>query len=253
MLGAEKRKYMPVFRINKENIIEENITISDKNDINHISNVLRLNIGDSLELIDENTTHYKTIIKSIDKNKIVCEIAEKEISKRQLNFRLDLAQCIVKAQAQDMIIQKMTELGVKNMYTFPSKYSVVQLKGKDISQKIERWNKIAAETLKQCERADKPNIFYLDNIFELEKIQNNYDLVIACVERNSQNSIKNILREKKCNSVLVIIGPEGGFCDKELEFFEKSKFKMATISNLILRAPTAAICALNDVVYEYEL
>ena len=244
---------MPVFRINKENVTDKEITIFDKNDINHISNVLRLNIGDNLELIDENTTHYKTIIKLINKNKIVCEITEKEISKRQLNFRLDLAQCIVKSQAQDLIIQKMTELGVKNMYTFPSKYSVVQLKEKDIPQKIERWNKIVAETLKQCERADKPNIFYLENIFELEKIKDNYDLIIACVERKSQDSIKNILREKKCNSVLIIIGPEGGFCDKELDFFEKSNFQLATISNLILRAPTAAICALNDVVYEYEL
>lgn len=244
---------MPVFRVNKENITDKEILISDKNDINHISNVLRLNIGSNLELIDENTTHYKTLIKFMAKEKIVCEITEKEISKRKLNFRLDLAQCLVKSQAQDMIVQKMTELGVKNMYTFPSKYSVVQLKGKDTAQKIERWSKIASETLKQCERADKPNIFYLDSIFELEKIKHDYDVIIACVERKSQNSIKNILREKKYNSVLVIIGPEGGFCDEELDFFEHSNFKLATISNLILRAPTAAICALNDVVYEYEL
>ena len=244
---------MPVFRINIENINDNKVTISDKNDIKHISNVLRLKIGDKLELIDENTTHYKTEINTITKEEIICEILEKEVSKRKLHFRLDLGQCIVKSQAQDLIVQKMTELGVKNMYTFPSKYSVVQLKEKDISQKIERWNKIAAETLKQCERADSPNIFYLESIFELEKIKENYDLVIACVERRSQNSIKNFLRGKKYNSVLVIIGPEGGFCDEELDFFEKAGFKLASISNLILRAPTAAICALNDVVYEYEL
>ena len=81
----------------------------------------------------------------------------------------------------------------------------------------------------------------------------NYDIVIACVERSSEKTLKDVLRKTKYNKVLVIIGPEGGFETKEIEFFKENKFECVSISNLIYRAETAAIAAVAGVVYEYEL
>ena len=79
-------------------------------------------------------------------------------------------------------------------------------------------------------------------------------MVIACVERSSEITLKDVLRNsQKHDKVLVIIGPEGGFENKEIEFFKENNFDCVTISNLIYRAETAAISALSEVIYEYEL
>ncbi|MCQ2958446.1 MAG: RsmE family RNA methyltransferase, partial [Candidatus Gastranaerophilales bacterium] len=132
--------------------------------------------------------------------------------------------------------------------------SVPKYNNKDIKSKIEKWQKIADESCKQCERADKPSIHYFEKFEELKKHAQNYDLVIACIERSNNKTLKDVLRgTSKHNKVLVIIGPEGGFEDKEIEFFKDNNFETVTISNLIYRAETAAISALSGVIYEYEL
>jgi len=114
--------------------------------------------------------------------------------------------------------------------------------------------KIADESCKQCERADKPNITFLRDFNSLKEHAKNYDLVIACVERSSEKTLKDVLRKAdKHGSVLIIIGPEGGFEDYEIQFFKDNNFETVSISNLIYRAETASIGALAGVIYEYEL
>jgi len=245
---------MPQFSILQNNISNNNVIITDKNLIKHIVSVLRLKINDELLLIDETEKAYTTRIIELDKTKIVANIICSEQSKRKLNSRLDLLQCVLKSGAMEVVVQKMTELGTKNLYAMPSIRSVPRYDEKDVKNKIEKWQKIAEESCKQCERADKPNIFYLDNIETLKEHAKNYDLVIACVERSSDKTLKDILRsQKKHDNILIIIGPEGGFETKEIEFFKENNFSCVSISNLIYRAETAAISALAEVIYEYEL
>ena len=136
----------------------------------------------------------------------------------------------------------------------PSFRSVSKFNAKEVVGKIEKWQKIADESCKQCERADRPQIFYLENFEALRKHAQNYDMVIACLERYTDASLKDVLRTNpKAEKILVIIGPEGGFEDKEIQFFKENNYYAATISNLIYRAETAAISALAGVIYEYEL
>ena len=244
---------MPQFSIMSKDIQDEHAIITDKNLIKHIFCVLRLKINDELLLIDETETAYKTKIIEANKNKIKAKILHAYQSNKKLNFRLDLLQCTLKANAMDIVIQKMTELGTKNLYIMPSSRSIPKFSEKEIKGKIKKWQKIAEESCKQCERADKPFIHYLDNWEKLKSHASNYDMIIACVERHAQKNLKEILRTNpKAQSILVIIGPEGGFENKEIEFFERNQFYTATISNLIYRAETAAISALAGVIYEYE-
>ena len=95
---------------------------------------------------------------------------------------------------------------------------------------------------------------FLEKFENLTELSKNYDIVIACVERSSDKTLKDVLRNaKKHSSVLVIIGPEGGFETKEIEIFKENNFECVSISNLIYRAETAAISAISGVIYEYEL
>lgn len=245
---------MPQFPIKTSDIKDKIITVTDKNLIRHIVNVLRLKADDELLLLDENEIAYTTKILNADKNKISAEILSSELSKRKLNFRLDLAQCVLKSGAMEVVVQKITELGIKNLYAVPSYRSVPKYSAKDAKGKVEKWLKICDESCKQCERADKPNVFFIDKFENLSELAKDYDLVIACVERSSDKTLKDVLRNaEKHEKVLVIIGPEGGFETKEIDFFKENNFECVSISNLIYRAETAAIGALSGVIYEYEL
>ena len=245
---------MPQFPIKNSDIKEKIAVITDKSIIKHIANVLRLKQNDELLLLDENEIAYITRILEVSKEKISAEILSSEPSKRKLNFRLDLAQCVLKSGAMEIVVQKITELGVKNLYAVPSFRSVPKYSSKDANAKVEKWLKICDESCKQCERADKPNVFFIDKFEKLSEKAKEYDIVIACVERSSDKTLKDVLRKaEKHEKVLIIIGPEGGFESKEIEFFKKNSFECVSISNLIYRAETAAISALAGVVYEYEL
>jgi 16S rRNA (uracil1498-N3)-methyltransferase len=247
---------MSRFFISGENIQGNHIFISNKSDIKHITNVLRFVVGDVLILVEEDAAEYKAEILEINPNSIKTEIISKTKSNRKLNLNITLAQSILKSQKQDIVIQKATELGVRTIIPFISRNTVVKMESdKDKNQKIQRWQKIAYESVKQCQRMDIPQINPVISINELMDL-NNFDVMIACVERDAESSIKTCLqqnRDKIGSNILIIIGPEGGWDDKELKLFKERGVAAASLGNMILRAETASIAAISDVIYEYEL
>ena len=250
---------MPQFFVKSSNIQENEVIISEKEDIKHILNVLRYKINDELMLVDDNEFVYKVTITAIQKDRITTKVIEKVKSHRKLGLNITLAQSILKASAQDILVQKSTDLGVKYITPVISRYTVVKLDNdKDKEQKIDRWQKIAFESCKQCERVDIPIINKITSFNELLNSINDYDLSIVCVERNAEMSIKEFLRLNKSSmtknlKILAIVGPEGGWSDEELNKFREKGLKLLTLGNLIFRAETAALKVLSDIIYEYEL
>ena len=85
--------------------------------------------------------------------------------------------------------------------------------------------------------------------------ENNFDKIIVFCERIADKTIRDCFVEnpiKKGEKVLVVIGPEGGFSQKEFDYFAKSGFEMLTLGNLILKADTAVVVALGNIIYEYS-
>lgn len=110
------------------------------------------------------------------------------------------------------------------------------------------------EASKQCERAVVPTCFELSTI---EDILNNYsfDKVIVFCERIAQKTIRDSFKEVPLNNgdkILVIIGPEGGFSQREFDFFKMKNLEMLTLGDLILKAETATVVALGNIIYEYS-
>ena len=122
-----------------------------------------------------------------------------------------MAQSPLRSDAQDLVIEKATEIGVAGVYPILTDNCSVQKSV--IEKKIPRWQKIMVESSKQCERADVPECFELTDIEELIKSKK-YERIIAFCERLTENNLKNYLANKPIKSdenILVIIGPEGGF------------------------------------------
>ncbi len=240
---------MPHFFIESANIKNNSTVINDKETVNHITKSLRMTANQKILLIDENKIQYEGVISESDKNTVTVDIKKSYPSKRFLNFDLHLAQSPLRSEKQSLLIEKATELGVNHIY--PIYTDNCALKKTVIEQKIEKWQKIMAESSKQCERAFIPTCHKLTNIQELIETQA-FDRVLAFTERDAQIHVKKYLSENPINNdekILVIIGPEGGFSDAEFEYFKENK-NIITLSlgELILRAETAVIVALGSLV-----
>lgn len=237
---------MPHFLIKSKNINNNNITVNDKDLYKHVIKVLRAKIGEKLLFIDENEIQYETILKNIQPNSFECEIKKEYKSERKLDINLYIAQSVLNSDAQTSSIQKATELGVKGIIPLYTDNCVV--KESVINNKIEKWQKIAIESVKQCERADIPKVYNLSNIKE---IIGKYEQIIVFAERDTQSDFFTYIKQNKINKtkdILVIIGPEGGFSQAEFNFFKNKNIPLITLGNLIYRADTALTAALTTVI-----
>lgn len=243
---------MPHFFIGVNDQINNNlVTISDKENYRHIARALRARVGENLLLIDEKQIQYETVITKITNNEIECEIKKSYPSKRDLEFDLYLAQSPLRSDSQLTIMEKSTELGIRGVYPVLTDNCAVK---KDVAiSKIEKWQKVMYEASKQCERAKIPTCF---GVNELENVlEKNFDRIIVFGERSTEQSLKQYLGVnpiKKCEKILVVIGPEGGFSQREFELFREKNLPIISLGDLILKADTAVTVALGDIIYEYQ-
>jgi len=242
---------MPHFFVGSDCINNKTILISDQENYRHIAKSLRARVGEKLLLIDENQIQYETIIKDINSKEITCEIKNSYPSTRDLDFDLYLAQSPLRSDAQLTIMEKATELGARGVY--PIITDNCTLSDTVLSKKHEKWQRVMYEASKQCERAKVPTCFEpttLDKVLEMD-----FDKILVLAERSTEISLKDYLtknRIKKGDKVLVIIGPEGGFSAKEFETFKSKNLPLITLGDLILKAETAVMVTLGNIVYEYK-
>ena len=244
---------MPHFFISSNDIKQDIATISDKENFHHIAKVLRAKIGETLLLVDENRIQYKVVVKNIDSKSITTKVVEVSKSNHCLDLDLFLVQSVLKTDAQNFVMQKATELGVKGIIPIITDNSVIKPSVAD--SKLDKWQKIANEAVKQCERIDFPKIQARSTLQEILNSPD-FDIKIACVERDMTTSLKACLKNIDLESnprIAVIIGPEGGFSAAELKLLqEHANVHKVSLGKLILRAETAVICALSNIIYELE-
>ena len=236
-----------------DNDFNSNKITSD--DVFHISNVMRYKIGDNI-LIGNNRKSYLAKITEITKSFVSYEIVEEKIGNTELPVFVSIYQGYPKGDKLDDIIKHSTELGVYEIIPTIMKRSVFKLDEKKKESKIIRFNKIAKEAAEQSERLIVPNI---PDIKYLKKIDfSEYDYKILCYEEDARNNellqFKTIIKKLKQNDKLaIIVGPEGGIDNEELDYLKSIGFVSASLGPRILRTETAAFYALSAISYEMEL
>ena len=247
---------MRKFFVSSNQIVDDKITILNE-DVNHIKNVLRLISGNTIKICNKDTSeNYICEIIEINKEYINCKILEKAESEAEGNIELTIFQGLPKADKMELIIQKCTELGAIKFVPVEFSRSVVKLNSKDALKKIERWQKIAEVAAKQSKRDLVPDVKSLINLKELCDQINEYDLVLLAFENEDKNSLKNeLLNIKKSKDkirIAVIIGPEGGIEESEVQTLKESGAKVVTLGKRILRTETAALSMASIIMYELE-
>ncbi len=205
----------------------------------HISKVLRIREGESIEVCDSSGRAYVAKVLSLDVN-VEAEILE-EIENNEPSRKVVLFQSLSKGTKMDLVIQKAVELGVSEIVPVETEFSVVKIK--DENSKIIRWNRIAVEAVKQCKRSVVPKVHEPVKFDTAMHMMSDYDLSVIAYERDKENTYDNYFNED-INSVGIMIGPEGGFSPAEISKARDMGVKTTTLGKRILRTETAAIALL---------
>lgn len=243
------------FFVNEEQISDNDIEIIN-DDVNHIKNVLRLNVGDEIEISNNsNSEKFLCKINELNNKFVKCDIVEKIERNNEPSVYLHIFQGLPKAEKMETIIEKCTEIGVSEITPVIMKRCVVKLDDKSSEKKTLRWQKIAEVAAKQSKRDKIPHINFpisIKNIYE--KIAN-YDIVLVAYENEENTSIKGLLKELKTKqklNIAVIIGPEGGIEEDEIEYLRSIGANVVTLGKRILRTETAPIVIASIIMYELD-
>jgi len=230
----------------RKNQIASTSAILQGEEHHHLARVARIQPGARICLLDEEGTNYIAEIVAVERERTRLNILESRIQEKPA-FRLTLAPALLKSKNMEIVIQKSTELGVQLIIPVIASRSVVRLDEKS-EKKVGRWQRIAREAAKQSKSPIVPSVLPprpLRNLVE----GRDEDLKLYLSE-NKGGPLRDIIIER-CQSaagappasVLIVVGPEGGWAGEEEELMLDHGFRGVSLGTRILRAETAALCA----------
>lgn len=249
---------MPKFFVESKQIKDNKIMILGE-DVNHIKNVLRKEVEDIIVVCNkDDTKNYLAQIELLDKELITCNIVKELENDTESNVFINVFQGLPKSDKMELIIQKSVELGAAKITPVRMKRCVVKLTGKDEEKKISRWQKIAEVASKQCERNIVPKIEKIVSIDDICNQIKDYDVVLVAYENEKENKLKYELEKFKNKSknnlkIAIVIGPEGGLEQNDVDILEENGAKVITLGNRILRTETVALSMISIINYELEI
>ena len=172
------------------------------------------------------------------------------------SYRTILVQSLLKGEKLEWVLQKATELNVDTIYLVSTGNCVAKYDDKKLQSKVSRWEKIMLEAAQQCGRNQLPTLVVGETLSQVLTIEADA-LKLVAYENEDGHTIKTALQSVHTNQtitdILICVGPEGGYQEKEINAIIESGGKSVSLGNTILRAETAAIGSLAMIQYELEL
>ena len=223
---------------NKDMLLEET-------DIRHIKKVMRMNINDKIEVVYNNKLHICEITSLEPFNiKVIEELDEDKKTK----IELTVAVALVKEQKMDLILQKLTELGVSKIIPVSMERSIVKLDKERFNKKKVRWESICKEASEQSKRTNIPIIEDIKSIKDLTK--EDADLKLVASTKEKEKLLNYYLQSiEDCAKIIMVIGPEGGISDREEDILVSNGYNRVSFGNLIFRVETATIYVASIINY----
>lgn len=223
----------------------DNLILSDS-DIHHIKKVMRCQNNDKIEIVYEKKVYLCNID---DIETLTLSILETYEEDRESNINLTIAVSLVQEQKLDLILQKLTELGVDNIIPVKTERSIVKLDPKKEEKKKLRWETICKEASEQSHRVTIPKVH---DVITLKQLLNEKkELNLICSLNDNTKPLSEYL-QPNIKDILFVIGPEGGFTKKEEEFLIDNGFESTTLGKRVLRVETAAMYVASIINYIYK-
>lgn len=223
-------------------------------DVHHIVRVMRMKPGDQIICANGLGRDVVAVIESIRDGYVLASIIREAEPRRELPVHVTVAQSLPKGDKMDWIVQKCTEMGVGRIIPFSSSRTVVLWDGDKMARRRQRWQKIAKEAAEQAHRSFIPSIDEPLSWEALLACSHQFDLALLAHVGEGAVSLKHALQTgARPRSILLLIGPEGGFDDTEIEEAADHDFIFVSLGKRILRTETAALYALAAISYQFEM
>jgi len=225
--------------------LRDNRGLVDGQELAHLRKVLRFGPGDRITVFDDSGWEHEAVIRQLSAERGEIEILRSYQAGRESPLRMILAVGLTKGEKIDWVVEKATELGVHEIVPFTSTFAVPRLDEKKIAVRSARWEKIALSAVKQCGRTQPPEISPLCAFDELVRGAWPETLKLIFWEKEQIQSLHEAFdKHADAKSVLLAVGPEGGFAAQEVEVAQAHGFETVGLGRRTLRAETAAVAAL---------
>jgi 16S rRNA (uracil1498-N3)-methyltransferase len=225
-----------------------------------VRNVLHLAIGEQFVLLDNSGDELVSVIARSSRSVVEVEVLERRVGKREAPVHIILCQGLLKSARFEWLLEKGTELGVSTFSPIVCHRSTSGLDGAG-SAKIQRWQRIIQEASEQCGRARLPELLPIRSLTHALNDIPSDALAIMPWEEARDASLHDALqtiRPHDCQdlpptmTVVLFIGPEGGLTAEEVRLAQEHEVQVVTLGQRILRAETAALAAVANVLYDLE-
>ena len=219
-------------------------------DAHHISNVLRMRVGQHIQIVSSDRVTALMEIKALTTDAAFVRLVKRIEQVNEPSVRIILAQGLAKGEKMDFIIQKAVEVGVNTIVPVAMEYSVVKLDKNKAEKKVERWQKIAEEAAKQSKRDIVPEV---TSVMDLDEVLHSFagSAKLMAYEGETKSGLKKVLSAiQNREEILLIIGPEGDKAEKELKAAELAGAQTFSLGNRILRTETAGLVSVTAILYE---
>jgi 16S rRNA (uracil1498-N3)-methyltransferase len=239
-----KVNFMQRYFIKNEQVHHNKIVIAN-DDVHHIKNVMRMQVGDEVICCDESQV-YLAKIESI--SNIVNLTIEKLLDyDNELKIQVTIAQGLVRREKTEEVIRRLTELGCYAYLPVTMRRSIVKAN----PDKLERWYKIIKEASEQSQRNKLMMLKEPLAFNDFLKLAPQYDLCLYAHVSEDNNSFNKIINQFNGQKILVLVGPEGGYDDTEIQTLETNGFKRISLGKRILRTETAPLYIMSVLGYEF--
>lgn len=236
---------MPVLFVSPECIDQQTIVVTG-DVLVHLRDSLRITVGETLWLNNGLAVRYRVEITDVSRRAVTARVLERIQEPPRQTPRLVLGQSLLKGEKMDWVIQKATELGVSEIVPIESQHSVVHLKADRVDHQLARWQRIALEAAQQSEQWRIPTVATPQALSALQTSLATGTLTLMLAERRDGKNLQTVnLPQDATGSILVLIGPEGGWSQEEAQIAEQAGMQPITLGEHILRAETAAIAAIS--------
>ena len=220
-------------------------------DAHHLMHVMRAKAGQMVTVVDDNGQVAAMEMVAFSASAVTLQLKEHLAADTESPLKIMLAQCLLKADKMDMVVQKAVELGAVGVIPISSQNCVARYDAKKGAARKDRWQKIADEAAKQCGRTALLKVRPIVTLGQfIADMQATDSSLVFFYENENEQSAKEYLRSLKAKQIVLLVGPEGGFSLDEAKLIEEAGGKSVTLGPRILRAETAALTAIAVTQYE---
>lgn len=245
---------MQRYFVEPHHFVGHEVTIVE-DDVHHIVNVMRAKEGEEILVSDGAGVSARARLVSFSAKEVKAQVIEFLAEQSELPIRVTIGQGLPKGEKMEWILQKGTELGAYSFLPFSSERTIVKLDAKKEAKKLERWRKIVKEAAEQSHRAVLPQL--LAPVSFREALQageaQGYTKCAIAYEKEGGTTMHQVLENMaEGDTLLVLIGPEGGFSAEEVALAETKGFLSVSLGPRILRTETASQYVLGCASYQFE-